>query len=171
MEWLETVQGDLRGKSPQDRGGSPVKETGEGELPSVSVYDIEVRAGDGGEIVSEDPIGHIQPTGDSPFFELGGNGSKMCFVVVMGDSMHPMLSPEEMVPVRRFDPHLDHIPEDGVYVFRYRNLVRIKRLEQMAIDDGAYQLRMIPDNQAYEPREMVVDEGMDFAVLGQVLKW
>lgn len=60
---------------------------------------------------------------------------------------------------------MQDISEDDVYHIRLEGAIQIKRLQRRP----GGRIRIVSDNDAYEDYDIVLDDGVDFAVLGRVL--
>lgn len=86
----------------------------------------------------------------------------LCIVTGFGDSMRPLFNPGDPLLV---DTSVNTVSFDGIYFFRVDNEGFIKRLQRIP-GEG---LRVLSENrERYEP--WTIKEGMNFQVLGRVLK-
>lgn len=86
----------------------------------------------------------------------------LCIVTGFGDSMRPLFNPGDPLLV---DTSVTSVDFDGIYFFRVDNEGFIKRLQRIP-GEG---LRVLSENrERYEP--WTIKEGMNFQVLGRVLK-
>lgn len=86
----------------------------------------------------------------------------LCIVTGFGDSMRPLFNPGDPLLV---DTSINTVGYDAIYFFRVDNEGFIKRLQRIP-GEG---IRVISSNKEhYDP--WTIKEGMDFQVLGRVLK-
>lgn len=93
------------------------------------------------------------------------SAKNLCIVTGFGDSMQPMFNPGDPMLV---DRGVKTVEFDAVYFFRIESQGYIKRLQRIPTEKGLI-LRAVSENkQSYEPFDITA--GMDFEVLGRVLK-
>lgn len=85
----------------------------------------------------------------------------LCIVTGFGDSMRPLYEPGDPLII---DTGVRSVDFDGIYFFRVGDEGFIKRLQRIP-GEG---IMAISENKAY--RDWVIREGMDFEVLGRVIK-
>lgn len=133
---------------------------GASESTGDPIYESPASAGDGVLEVKEEPIGHMPPSRS-----LSSAGRDVYWIPVRGDSMGEKYTKHTLVPVARFEKALKDINEDDVYHIRLEGAMQIKRLQRRP----GSRIRVVSDNDAYENYDIVLDDGVDFEVLGRVL--
>lgn len=174
-DWLMHGKGDLTLRDPNGQEASqnsssqpPPSHTIDFDLDSrelLPVVRVKASAGDGEFVVSEDTVGYVKPDPNSPFYEIRRGSSSVYYMPIEGDSMEPILTDGELVPVKRFQGGTSEITWDAIYVYRYEGAVFVKRL----MKESASRIRVISDNEAYPEQLIDLDDGTDFEVLGRVL--
>ncbi|ERN41371.1 putative transcriptional regulator [Rubidibacter lacunae KORDI 51-2] len=146
--WLMTGKGSLRPP---------------GKSISIRHYDISASAGPGAFADWEPPARWVSIDLEWLRQDLHVSPSDVTLIDVRGDSMTPTLLHGDQMLVSH--TVAEPLPP-GIYVIRVEGLLLVKRLE---LQPGR-KLQVISDNPVYPP--YVVDltaEGIDFAVLGQVV--
>lgn len=88
----------------------------------------------------------------------------LCIVTGFGDSMRPMYNPGDPLLI---DSGVKIMESDGVYFFRINGEGFIKRLQRIPTKLGIV-IFALSENKEYKDFE--IDEGMDFEILGKVLR-
>ena len=129
------------------------------ELP---FYDIEVSAGHGALVACEERSEDVVFSQRFVTDTLGVNAKNIFLMPVRGDSMVPTLKNQSLIIVNR----TDQIIEDGIYVFRYDDQLRVKRLQFSK--NG---ISVVSDNPAYQTWELSKKElaTEDFEIIGEVI--
>ncbi|WP_299142155.1 S24 family peptidase [uncultured Vibrio sp.] len=134
--------------------------TPQGEVISLRLYDVAASAGTG-SLVEYEPSREIELS-ESLRRILGiTNPINARLLHVQGDSMIPTLQDGSLIAIESIDNFIN----DGIYVFNWDEELFIKRLQR--IKEG---VRVMSDNNKYEPWEITKDEmqDRDFAILGRV---
>lgn len=91
------------------------------------------------------------------------NPNDLFTMPTMGESMEPTIKAGEYLLASRAEDHLK--PGDGIYIIRLDGHILVKRLQ---ILPGG-KLVISSDNAAYQPYEIALNDGVDFAILGKVV--
>ncbi|UTM57039.1 transcriptional regulator [Photobacterium sp. CCB-ST2H9] len=129
---------------------------------SLDFYEVEVSAGHGALVVSEEKSSDIVFSETFIQNEIGVKAANIFLMPVKGDSMYPTLKNGCLVMVNR----VDHFTGDGIYVFRFEGQLMVKRLQF-----SKHGLSVTSDNDSYQPWELSKEEIMssDFEVVGEVV--
>ncbi|MDO6708127.1 S24 family peptidase [Photobacterium sp. 1_MG-2023] len=128
----------------------------------LDLYEVEVSAGHGALVVSEEKSSDIVFSESFINNEIGVNANNIFLMPVKGDSMYPTLKNGCLVMVNR----VDQFTGDGIYVFRFEGQLMVKRLQF-----SKHGLSVTSDNDSYQPWELTKDEiiSSDFEVVGEVV--
>ncbi|MDO6583205.1 S24 family peptidase [Photobacterium sp. 2_MG-2023] len=128
----------------------------------LDLYEVEVSAGHGALVVSEEKSSDIVFSESFINNEIGVNANNIFLMPVKGDSMYPTLKNGSLVMVNRVDQYTG----DGIYVFRFDGQLMVKRLQF-----SKHGLSVTSDNDSYQPWELSKEEVMsnDFEVVGEVV--
>ncbi|EGR2568025.1 TPA: transcriptional regulator [Vibrio parahaemolyticus] len=129
---------------------------------SLDLYEVEVSAGHGALVVSEEKSSAIVFSEAFINNDIGVNPNNVFLMPVKGDSMYPTLKNGCLVMVNR----VDMFSGDGIYVFRFDGQLMVKRLQF-----SKYGLSVVSDNETYKPWELTKDEvaSNDFQIIGEVV--
>lgn len=128
----------------------------------IPLFDISAAAGNGSSLVEYEaiveqlsfPRDYLRHITQTPSEHLG-------IISVTGNSMSPTLHHDDIVMV---DSTKKNISYDGMFVIRYDDLLRVKRLRW---GSGRETILMISDNEIHHPREEVSASEVD--VIGRVV--
>lgn len=81
-----------------------------------------------------------------------------------GESMAPLIIGGEPLICSRAERHLKAM--DGIYAVRLEGDVLVKHIQRLPHN----RVRIFSENARYEPFEVTLNDGVDFAVLGKVLR-
>ena len=128
----------------------------------LPLYDVEVSAGAGSLVVSEEKSSAIVFSEAYITLEVGVKASNIFLMPVKGDSMQPTLKNGSLVMVNK----VDQFTGDGVYVFRFDSQLMVKRLQF-----SKYGLNVVSDNDTYQSWELTKEEiqSNDFQIIGEVV--
>ncbi len=132
----------------------------QGNLTLIPRFDIEVSAGAGALIGSEDQMDAI-PIPTQLVSGFGVPRSSLHFISVRGDSMHPTLSDGTLLLVTT---HLSR-PADGIYVLGWDEIILVKRVEFR--EKGV--IHLISDNAFYERRIVENPEESGLRILARAI--
>ena len=156
LVWLATGEGEAR---PESGEGAQLRTGFEDEFALVPRYDVKAAGGGGAIVQSEQVVDHLAFRREWLHRE-GLKAGKLALIEATGDSMSPTINKGDLVLVA-----LDQVDgNDGVYVLRRGNALRVKRLQHMS--DG--RLKVMSDNPAYEPELIEPDRVQNIQVLGRV---
>ncbi|MDL2018314.1 transcriptional regulator [Vibrio parahaemolyticus] len=129
---------------------------------NLDLYEVEVSAGHGALVVSEEKSSAIVFSEAFINNDIGVNPNNVFLMPVKGDSMYPTLKNGCLVMVNR----VDMFSGDGIYVFRFDGQLMVKRLQF-----SKYGLSVVSDNETYKPWELTKDEvaSNDFQIIGEVV--
>ncbi|EJG0226870.1 helix-turn-helix transcriptional regulator [Vibrio parahaemolyticus] len=129
---------------------------------SLDLYEVEVSAGHGALVVSEEKSSAIVFSEAFINNDIGVNPNNVFLMPVKGDSMHPTLRNGCLVMVNR----VDVFSGDGIYVFRFDGQLMVKRLQF-----SKHGLSVVSDNETYKQWELTKDEiaSNDFQIIGEVV--
>ncbi len=80
-----------------------------------------------------------------------------------GESMEPLIKGGELLICSTAERHLKG--QDGVYVVRLEGDVLVKHVQRLP----GNRVRIFSENRNYEPFEVALNDGIDFAILSKVL--
>lgn len=164
VEWLASGRGSGPGSAHVARDSGPDDRYAEAvsfaqEFALVPRYDVKAAGGGGAIVQSEQVVDHLAFRREWLHRE-GLKAGKLALIEATGDSMSPTINKGDLVLVA-----LDQVDgNDGVYVLRRGNALRVKRLQHMS--DG--RLKVMSDNPAYEPELIEPDRVQNIQVLGRV---
>lgn len=129
---------------------------------NLDLYEVEVSAGHGALVVSEEKSSAIVFSETFINNDIGANPNNIFLMPVKGDSMYPTLKSGCLVMVNR----VDQFTGDGIYVFRFDGQLMVKRLQF-----SKHGLNVVSDNENYRPWELSKEEVMsnDFQIIGEVV--
>jgi len=135
------------------------------ELPdqSVSLPRVSFRAsaGDGNFVTEKEVADHYVV--DKRELRHAGAPNGLFVVEVDGESMKPEFRPGEWLIMQSVHPD-KLITVDGVYLYRYEDMVQLKRLQRR----GGRTLHVLPANDRYPDYTINIDDATDFELLGSV---
>ncbi|WP_114787431.1 S24 family peptidase [Vibrio tetraodonis] len=148
-----------RAREISQNGGIAPPPKGYLQLP---LYDVEVSAGAGTLVISEEKAKAIVFSEAYVALDIGVNANNVFLMPVKGDSMQPTLKNGSLVMVNK----IDQFTGDGVYVFRFDGQLMVKRLQF-----SKYGLNVVSDNDNYQPWELTKEEvqSNDFQIIGEVV--
>jgi len=152
--WLLTGEGPMM----KGEGG----ETPEGII-TVPHLDVDVSAGDGTLVVTEDAKGGF-PFQEAYFRKMIGHDPRLVVMVnVVGDSMYPTLAPNDVVAVLVTQ---NQEIVDGLWVVRVNTSTLIKRIQVLP----GQLINVKSDNPAYDAFQLNMGEDQpDFSLVGRVV--
>ncbi|CAK3436766.1 Transcriptional regulator [Vibrio crassostreae] len=129
---------------------------------SLDLYEVEVSAGHGALVVSEEKSSAIVFSEAFINNDIGANPNNVFLMPVKGDSMYPTLKNACLVMVNK----VDQFTGDGIYVFRFDDQLMVKRLQF-----SKYGLSVVSDNDTYKQWELSKEEVIsnDFQIIGEVV--
>lgn len=135
-----------------------------GDFAFVPLFDVRAAAGAGAVAESEEVVDLLVLNRIWIRQQLGADPSSLSFLYVDGDSMEPLLRPNEMILVDRSSAHA---PVNGVYVIRLDGNLLVKRL--LRCPGNIFIVKS--ENEAYRESDFTVtpEDGKDFAVIGRVV--
>jgi phage repressor protein C with HTH and peptisase S24 domain len=163
IQWLATGQGPMRAGEvePSARPELPVGLTA-ANFTFLPYYDLAVSAGAGVFALGEPDMGYLAFRRDWIKRELRADPANLFLVAVQGESMIPILQPEDLLIVDKSD----HARQaDGIYVLRIDHALMVKRLQRML----GGRLRISSENPRYEPMEIGPEPPADFAIIGRAI--
>lgn len=166
LEWLAGGDGDIDTETKVFRASNAIREgvpEEHGKLYPVPVISIVAGAGNGALVLKEEAESYIgfDPAWLRTNWNLSPND--LFTIPTIGESMEPTVKAGEFLLCSRSEAHLK--PGDGIYVIRLDGHVLVKRLQLLP----GGKLMVSSDNDAYKPYEIVLDDGIDFAILGKVV--
>lgn len=134
-----------------------------GEFGLIPVRDdIEVSAGDGAVIDSEEKSKYCLAFRNDWLKSRGLKVKDLYVVFARGDSMEPTLSDRDSLLVNTAEKD----PQDGhIYVIRSGNTLWVKRIQKLL--NGT--LLLISDNKLYPPMQLDLSDNCDIEVIGKVV--
>jgi len=127
-------------------------------LPRVS---FRASAGDGAYVTEKEVADHYVI--DSRELRQSGAPNGLFVIQIDGESMKPEFRPSEWLIMQSVEPD-KLIRVDGVYLYRYQDMVQLKRLQRR----GGRTLHVLPANDRYPNYTIDIDDGTDFELLGSV---
>ena len=159
LDWLILGKGEMQGGSTVQQAWQmlDVQRDGRPAVVFVPLYDVAVSAGNGADVYGEQVLQQV-PFEAAWLHHEGLHRNDLACLPITGDSMTPGLMPGDIVLVNH-----GKRDGDGVFVLRFGNSLRIKRLQWLA--DGS--LRISSDNALYQAEHITpADLGDDFAIIG-----
>jgi phage repressor protein C with HTH and peptisase S24 domain len=130
------------------------------DLWRLPVYDIDAPAGDGPYVTDDDPIYEIAFSPKMLSGLTNATNNELAVLQVRGDSMSPTLVDGDQVLV---DVTKKNINYDGVFLLRYDDALRIKRIDK---NPSTNHFLVKSDNPIYDPFEV---EAENLDVVGRVV--
>ncbi|WP_299021531.1 S24 family peptidase [uncultured Photobacterium sp.] len=129
---------------------------------NLDFYEVEVSAGHGALVVSEEKSSAIVFSEAFINNDIGANPNNVFLMPVKGDSMYPTLKNGCLVMVNR----VDQFTGDGIYIFRFDDQLMVKRLQFLPKI-----IKVVSDNPTYENWELSKAEldSEDFEIIGEVV--
>lgn len=163
-DWL--LRGDASDNAPTSPANLGLAEEGrefETERVLIPLYESP-RASLGGGAIIEAESSRQVVFDRRMLQDLGGVHStrELAMMAADGESMEPTIRSGETVLFDMSDAA--RRARDGIFVIRLENAIMIKRLQPLP----GRTLRVINDNDAFEPFEVRPDAGTDFAIIGRV---
>jgi phage repressor protein C with HTH and peptisase S24 domain len=164
-EWI------LNGIEPmhkQDSNSSPMALVEQSGLDPelyvyIPLYNVVASGGDGAFPGDEEIVDALAFKREWVRSELRANPKDLALVMMTGESMEPTLSKDDVILVNR---RIGSTHSDGIYLLRAGEALLVKRLQFMP--QGS--IRVISDNQAYEPFTVTPDTAEnDFRIIGRVV--
>jgi len=137
VEWLATGEGPMR---PGE--AAPSEAEFAERSARIPFLDVEVSAGGGAVVESEDIRGGIAFDKRWISAEIGASPRDLVLIIARGDSMQPTIGEGAILLV---DTARRALREDGIYVIRRDHLLGVKRLQHGAGDA----IIIMSDNPAY----------------------
>ncbi len=159
LDWLILGKGEMQGGSTVQQAWQMLDAQRDGRpaVVFVPLYDVAVSAGNGADVYGEQVLQQV-PFEAAWLHHEGLHRNDLACLPITGDSMTPGLMPGDIVLVNH-----GKRDGDGVFVLRFGNSLRIKRLQWLA--DGS--LRISSDNALYQAEHITpADLGDDFAIIG-----
>lgn len=134
----------------------------DGRYVYVPRYDVDVGAGDGRSVPSEQVVDHLAFRADWIFQVMGLDPWHLALVSVRGDSMEPTLKEGDLVLLDRREQKARN---DAIYVLRLDDELIAKRLQRGF--DGS--LTIQSDNPAYERQVLSAEQVDRLKIVGRVI--
>ncbi len=129
----------------------------------VPLYNVVASGGAGSYSDGEEVVDALAFKREWIRSELRANPKDLVLVMMTGESMEPTLGKDDVLLVNR---RLGGARSDGIYLLSTGDALLVKRLQ--FLPDGA--LRVISDNQAYEPFTVhPSDDDTNFRIIGRVV--
>lgn len=135
---------------------------GLGGFVAIPVYEPEVAAGVGAEVLGEKVVDWLLFKNEWIRSELRSAPTNLYLLYVTGPSMEPTLAGGDIVLVEKLD---DGPLRDGVYVIRMRNSLLVKRLQMLP----GGKVEVMSDNPAYRPFTVDLAALDDMEIVGRVV--
>lgn len=126
----------------------------------IDVYDIEASAGDGAIVSSEQPLYDLAFRREWLEGMTRAADAELAVIRAKGESMSPTLTDGDMLLV---DTTKKNINYDGLYILRYDDVLRVKRID---LNPSTRRYRVKSDNPLYDTFEV---EAADLDVVGRVI--
>ncbi len=146
-------------KSSYEAKINEVDDTSSVAVPLLSIH---ASAGGGAAVLSEEGDDYIRFSARM----LRGLGLEPLHTFVMpvlGDSMEPRIRSGELMLCSRAPQHLKGA--DGTYIVRLEGDILVKRIQRLP----GGKVVVSSENTGYSPFEIILNDGVDFAILGMVL--
>lgn len=128
----------------------------------VKLYDVKACCGDGSEIFEFEPLKKELPF-DHSFFSHRGLKSENCIMLyAKNDSMEYYICDGDTVMI---DKSKIEAKDGEVYAVWFAGELMLKRI----FKESADKLILSSDNKKYRDREVTINNGVDFRILGQVI--
>lgn len=161
-DWILTGEGSMR---KGEGGGEGAPKGGElsdpGRYLEVPLYNVEAHGGAGTVPGHEEVIDFMAFRREWLARDLRSSVVDLVALFVSGDSMEPTLTSGDVVLI---DKSRAARADDGVYVLRIGEAVKVKRVQFLA----GQKLKIVSDNKAYEP-ETIDPKKEDVKIIGQVV--
>lgn len=128
----------------------------------VPHYEIQVSAGHGALVHSEQIVDYLAFKADWVRNTLGVAQKDLALISVKGDSMEPTLSNEDLILV---DMRKSRVEDNAIYVLQLEGTLLVKRIQRKL--DGT--LHVMSDNARYQPEVVGADRASGLHVLGRVV--
>lgn len=157
------------------RGSGPITQvTLDGaDYASIALHDASLSAGSGVINGGSNIIDHLAFRRDW-LARLGVNPGQACLARVIGDSMFPTLSPNDMalIDTRHTEPPVRARSDkdkrrSSIYAFVQEGAARIKRIERPEPN----LIMLISDNPDYAPEALTGDRATSLQIIGKVIWW
>lgn len=135
------------------------KSKGDAAIPVVS---ITASAGAGAAVLQESVDDYIS-LGVHVLKKMGLSSGDLFFMYARGESMEPVIRGGEPLLCSRAERHMK--ARDGIFVVRLEGDILVKYIQRLPGD----KLRVFSENPRYEPFEVTLNDGVDFAIIGKVL--
>lgn len=157
FSWLATGEGSPEGVSDftYDDGRHP--------LIYVPLINIRASAGDGALVTEEKATALLAFHKEYLRGTWSIHTSNLFCMEVSGESMMPTINHGELLICSHDAMHIH--PSDGVFIVRFDGNIMVKRLQFLP----GKKLKVSSDNTLYDPFEIALNDGVDFAILGKVL--
>lgn len=153
-EWL------LFGREVNSRTFSDVSERSPEGFQLVSVYDIDASAGHGTLVTEEAPLYDLAFRQDWLKSLTTAGTSDLIVIRAKGDSMLPTITDGDTLLVDRSKKNINY---DGIFILRYDDVLRVKRLDRNPAT-GLYRVKS--DNPVYDTFDVQADH---LDVIGRVI--
>jgi len=148
--------------------GTPLGKANDIQIPQYSAADVSGSMGYGFEFSDrEDVVRNWRVSRSWAFNNIPANTgyNNLRIMTGMGDSMLPLFNDGDLLLI---DSGVRTMDREGVFYFRIDNEGYIKRLQRIPSNKGLIIRAMSENRDIYQSFD--IDEHMDFAVLGRVLK-
>ncbi|MBI1214515.1 MAG: hypothetical protein GC185_01690 [Alphaproteobacteria bacterium] len=153
----------LEGDDAANEAKAPAQTSGRsGDIVEIPVVNVSASAGGGSLVMEGEEPGFIAFS--RLWIEQAGLSPKQLFTLPsVGESMEPTIHAGEYLLCSSAEHHIK--PGDGIYVVRLDGHILVKRLQVLPQN----RLKVTCDNGLYEPYEIKLEDGVDFAILGKVV--
>ena len=135
-------------------------EASQSSFRHINVYDIEASAGHGAVVSSEEPLYDLAFRREWLEGMTQASDKELAVIRAKGESMSPTLTDGDMMLV---DTTKRNINYDGLYILRYDDVLRVKRID---LNPSTRRYRVKSDNPLYDTFEV---EAADLDVVGRVI--
>lgn len=160
LEWLAADRGPMRGDVTAEVAPAGPSALGEGKV-RIERLAIEASAGGGLIALHENTV----DTAEVPerwMRMLGVNPAYARILTVRGDSNEPTIRDGDTLLV---DISINQIVDERFYIVVFSGIVLVKRVQ---LDMGAGGIKLLSDNDAYEPQSIAAKDLPDLHIAGRV---
>lgn len=134
----------------------------EKEYVLVPRYNVQVSAGGGALVESEQVVDHLAFKGEWIRSTMHLQPSDLVLITAMGDSMYPTIRQGDLLLL---DKSQQEVRDDAIYVLRLNGGLIAKRLQKLF--DGSIQIKS--DNRVYDPQTVPMDRVGELTIIGRVV--
>lgn len=157
VAWLAAGEGQ-REASLTTHTPPPVTEG----LVSIPVMSVQASAGHGSAVLKEQ-VAERMNLSQTLMHSLRLTPGETFIIYARGESMEPIIRGGEPLICSKAERHVK--AGDGIYVVRLEGDVLVKHIQRLP----GHRVRIFSENRSYEPFEVTLNDGVDFAILGKVL--